>query len=146
MQNISSVCERLKISRINSKYRSAREFANKNDIAESTYAQHESGKRALTLKNLLLYSKKLNVNPAWLLTGEDPITIDDKTEKNSPIIQINNPVMYLILQEIISVMPNKKLNSSSVLVKLIEAIYLDYQQQNNIKVINEIMQKHLHNL
>ncbi len=50
-------------------YSSARDFATRHEIPESTYSQHETGKRSLSVNMLLRYSEVLNANPGWLLTG-----------------------------------------------------------------------------
>lgn len=64
---------RLRIARRAANYRSARSFAFKHNIPESTYSQHETGKRALNSEVLVRYSKLLNIDIGWLLTGEGAI-------------------------------------------------------------------------
>lgn len=49
---------------------SARSFALANDLPVTTYSQHETGKRALSVSGLLEYGERLQVNPSWLLTGK----------------------------------------------------------------------------
>lgn len=49
---------------------SARSFAIVNNLPVTTYSQHETGKRALSVSGLLEYSGWLKVNPSWLLTGK----------------------------------------------------------------------------
>ncbi|MHA1540376.1 MAG: helix-turn-helix domain-containing protein [Alphaproteobacteria bacterium] len=61
--------ERLKAARIEAGYKTAKEFADKNGIAQSTYANHESGNRKLRLKTATAYGKLLNVDPVYILTG-----------------------------------------------------------------------------
>jgi len=51
-------------------YPSARLFANAHDIAESTYCQHENGKRGLCVTALWDYGSWLGIDPGWLLTGK----------------------------------------------------------------------------
>jgi len=70
-QGIIDVAKRLKLSRQRAGYRSAREFAMKFGFKVTTYAQHESGKRAISIENAKMYSKLLNLHPAWLMTGVD---------------------------------------------------------------------------
>ena len=48
---------------------SARSFAIANNLPVTTYSQHETGKRALSVSGLLEYGGWLQVNPSWLLTG-----------------------------------------------------------------------------
>lgn len=49
---------------------SARSFAIANNLPVTTYSQHETGKRALSVSGLLEYGSWLRVNPSWLLTGK----------------------------------------------------------------------------
>jgi len=51
--------------------RSAREFAIKHGIPESTYSQHETGKRSLSPDTLMRYCKWLDIDPGWLLSGSE---------------------------------------------------------------------------
>ena len=63
------ISTRLKIARKANGYSSTKEFVEKNSIASTTYWQHESGKRALSIENLFNYSEILvSVRPAPLLT------------------------------------------------------------------------------
>jgi transcriptional regulator with XRE-family HTH domain len=69
-------------------FSSAREFANKYQMAESTYSQHETGKRALSVSVLLNYACWLEVSPGWLLTGEGaPYPDHDDTTRESKLYQ-----------------------------------------------------------
>lgn len=52
------------------RYDSARSFAKEFNLPESTYSQHETGKRALSVNALMEYSDRLNVDPGWMLTGD----------------------------------------------------------------------------
>lgn len=61
---------RLKSARKAANYKSARDFSSQYHIPETTYSQHEAGKRALKAETLIYYSRVLNVNPGWLLTGD----------------------------------------------------------------------------
>lgn len=52
-------------------YKSARAFAIEQKIPESTYSQHETGKRSLSPEIVLRYSECLKVGPGWLLSGHE---------------------------------------------------------------------------
>ncbi len=52
-------------------YKSARAFAIEQQIPESTYSQHETGKRSLSPETVLRYCECLRVEPGWLLTGRE---------------------------------------------------------------------------
>lgn len=62
---------RLRIARKACGYKSARAFATKFDVPESTYSQHETGKRSLSPELLLFYSNSLGIDAGWLVTGPD---------------------------------------------------------------------------
>ena len=62
MHSISTnISKRLKIARIASGYKTAKDFAAQHDIPNTTYSQHESGKRALSVENLCNYASLLNI-------------------------------------------------------------------------------------
>ncbi|OGO93783.1 MAG: hypothetical protein A3F41_06785 [Coxiella sp. RIFCSPHIGHO2_12_FULL_44_14] len=87
-KNIASVIGmRLKIARKASGYKTSKEFAKKHHTASSTYSQHETGKRLLSVENLIAYSESLNINPGWTLTGEGPPCINQDLEKENRILQ-----------------------------------------------------------
>ena len=70
---IADIPMRLKIARIASGYKTARELTEKYTIPASTYSQHENGKRTLSLENIVGYSELFKVDPTWLITGQgDP--------------------------------------------------------------------------
>ena len=84
---VINVSKRLKIARIASGYKTAKEFTEKYNIPTSTYCQHEGAKRALSIENLLNYAELTNVDPAWLLTGEgNPCGIDGNKEVEQKIL------------------------------------------------------------
>jgi len=82
-REIFSIAIRLKLARRKRNFRSARKFAKRYTISESTYAQHESGKRSLSIITLLKYSGLLSINPAWLLTGEGDIDATSNTNNTA---------------------------------------------------------------
>ena len=63
------VHKRLKEARVKSGYSSARSFAKIHSISDSTYTQHESGKRKMGLSTLIHYSNLLNTSAFWMITG-----------------------------------------------------------------------------
>ena len=70
---IADIPKRLKIARIASGFKTAKEFTEKYMIPASTYSQHENGKRTLSLENIISYSELFKVDPTWLITGQsDP--------------------------------------------------------------------------
>lgn len=81
-----AILSRLKIARKLRGYVLAKDFAAYANVSSSTYSQHETGKRGITIDQMLEYSSLLGVNPAWLLTGQgnpsntrselEPIDID----------------------------------------------------------------------
>lgn len=66
----NNISTRLKIARLASGHSTFKDFSEKHNIPTSTYWQHENGKRALTVEHLVNYAELVNVDPAWLLTGQ----------------------------------------------------------------------------
>lgn len=60
----------MKRARIAAGYRTAKEFAEKNDIPQPTYANQETGVRGLLQPVAERYALLLGVSVGWLLTGE----------------------------------------------------------------------------
>jgi transcriptional regulator with XRE-family HTH domain len=61
---------RLKAARKAANFHTACSFATHCNMPVSTYAQHETGKRALNAETLLFYSDALSVDAGWLLSGK----------------------------------------------------------------------------
>lgn len=61
--------ERLKESRIEAGFTSAKIFSDKKGLKVSTYALHESGMRDMSLRIIEKYANLLNLEQNWLLTG-----------------------------------------------------------------------------
>lgn len=61
---------RLQVARKILGFKSARSFARHHNIPESTYSQHETGKRSLNPNTLLTYATHLNISPGWIISGE----------------------------------------------------------------------------
>lgn len=57
-------------------FHSARAFAREYDIPESTYSQHETGKRSLSAYNIKRYCQWLNIDANWLLLGKPAPSAD----------------------------------------------------------------------
>ena len=66
---MEKMSDRLKRAR-KEKYRTAKEFAEKNGIVPSTYYHHEKGRNEFDPDTAEIYAKALDVSPGWLLTGE----------------------------------------------------------------------------
>lgn len=71
---------RLRTARKAANFKSAKEFAKKANVPATTYAQHESGKRAISVETLLHYCDILHLNPVWLLLGEEKPYIAKSTQ------------------------------------------------------------------
>jgi transcriptional regulator with XRE-family HTH domain len=63
--------KRLQTARKALGFKSARSFARQHGIPESTYSQHETGKRSLNPTTMVAYCERLKIKPGWLITGED---------------------------------------------------------------------------
>lgn len=72
MSNLDQeIGKRLRRARKESGFKSARSFAIEQKIPESTYSQHETGKRSLSPEIVLRYCEAMNVDPGWLLSGKN---------------------------------------------------------------------------
>lgn len=61
---------RLRAARIAAGFKTSKEFTKAFDIPESTYSQHESGKRYPDDARMRFYADSFRVNYDWLQTGE----------------------------------------------------------------------------
>ncbi len=61
--------KRLKNTRIELGFISAKDFAVNKGIKISTYALHEAGTRSMSIKVIVEYANLLNIQPSWLITG-----------------------------------------------------------------------------
>lgn len=80
------ISERLKLARKSAGYKSAKQFAQRNNIPPTTYSQHEAAKRSLSIEVAKNYCDILNINLCWLLTGE--------TTEGLNILKDINPPLY----------------------------------------------------
>lgn len=100
---IADIPKRLKITRLASGFKTAKEFTKKFSIPASTYSQHENGKRVLTLENIVYYAGILNIEPTWLVTGQ-----------GNPCGEYENQLEEKILEEQQRFIDTKKLNESAI--------------------------------
>lgn len=77
---------RLQIARKALGFKSARSFARHHNIPESTYSQHETGKRSLNPSILLTYATHLSVTPGWIISGDKKIS-DVENALNLPLLR-----------------------------------------------------------
>lgn len=82
--------KRLKAARRLLGFKSARAFSRHHHIPNSTYFQHETGKRSLNPSMLLTYATHLNVTPDWIISGD---------QNNNTETAINLPLLRLILKK-----------------------------------------------
>lgn len=73
--------KRLRSARKSQGYKSARVFALERSLPESTYSQHETGKRSLSPATVLRYCEWLGIEPGWLLTGRE-VTVEVFSEND----------------------------------------------------------------
>ena len=90
MSNLDQeIGKRLRKARKSRGYRSARIFAVEQQIPESTYSQHETGKRSLSPATVLRYCKYLDINPGWLLTGQEMLAVGPSENDGVPEAKLN---------------------------------------------------------
>lgn len=63
------ITERLKLARIKAGFKTAKDFALRNQLPVSTYTLHEQGMRGMSLDVLTRYALMLDINIHWLLSG-----------------------------------------------------------------------------
>ena len=68
--------KRLQTARKALGFKSARSFARQHGIPESTYSQHETGKRSLNPTTMVAYCDRLKIKPGWLVTGDESGNVD----------------------------------------------------------------------
>jgi len=61
--------DRLKKTRIELGFKTAKEFAKSKSLKISTYTLHEAGTRSMSIEIIIHYASLLNTEPNWLLTG-----------------------------------------------------------------------------
>lgn len=111
MDLYKKIAEKLKNSRINAGFGTAKDFAKKYNIPYITYAQHESGKRRMSAKAMIKYTKLLKKNSNYFL--ED---IDDENGlasvrivgNASNVPAINYDLFMKILNHILKIQHIKK--------------------------------------
>lgn len=95
--------ERLQQARKGAGYRSARAFARAQSMPESTYSQHETGKRSLNPEMVIYYSQCFNVDPGWLVSGREPgIDVKQLRERLTVAIQKLMPDYQVHLDAILN--------------------------------------------
>ena len=84
---------RLRQARERAGYKTAKEFAEKHEVPQPTYAMHESGKRGLRPDTAHRYADILGVSEAWLLTGSGPMQLQEDAAPFVPFFRVNVPVV-----------------------------------------------------
>ena len=72
----TGILKRLKLARLLRGFSSTRAFAKYYNIPFSTYAQHESGCRSMSITCLLEYCELLQIQPGWIICNIGKIDID----------------------------------------------------------------------
>lgn len=68
---VDSMPAKLRMVRKARGFKTAKEFATKNNIPLSTYAMHETGRRGLKIKVAKLYCSLLGMELNWFLLGKN---------------------------------------------------------------------------
>ena len=88
--------KRLQKARKDAGFRSARAFALHYSIPESTYSQHETGKRSLSPKMVCYYCECFKVDANWLILDREDVSGQSTDSK-----KLNIVVLQKALQEAI---------------------------------------------
>lgn len=137
---IKNVCQRLKQARVKNGFSSARTFAIKNNIPDSTYTQHESGKRKMSIEILFGYCSILQVDPCWVITGDSSLSNEKpafpslplyKDWNKSPRDKLKMPVNLAVLVKIILKLVNTTMARPSSTNIDINVCYIIYNSVVN---------------
>ncbi|MBN9333276.1 LexA family transcriptional regulator [Devosia sp.] len=90
-ENEMTPSERLKTARVKAGYTTASDAAASMGISRATYIGHENGSRAFRIEAAEKYARWYRVRPAWLLTGEEPMTVGGKPDlERVPLSAVEN--------------------------------------------------------
>jgi transcriptional regulator with XRE-family HTH domain len=84
--------DRLKKTRIELGFKTAKDFAENKGIKTSTYTLHEAGTRSMSFEVIELYSALLKITPTWLLTGLG--SKNSSQTRSVPIIDWDEILIY----------------------------------------------------
>ncbi len=134
MSKLDDTNTRLKTARMAAGYRTATNFCEKNHIPISTYNMHETGKRKISADIAENYASILNINAAWLLTGDGDPYPESLNEPDSSLTEAE----YLKLLNYsgnykIPVTPPTPLISQPINAPLFNKIFNDI-----VQVLNEL--------
>lgn len=123
------IAKRLKEARKARGFKAARTFSKLHQIAESTYAQHESGKRKLNITTLLEYSDLMQINGAWLLTGQGAMfaSPEDSSALKLGNITADLPKLSMLLQIVIPYIEDSKITDDNALTEIIYKMYREIE-------------------
>ncbi|PHQ81423.1 MAG: hypothetical protein COB66_02330 [Coxiella sp. (in: Bacteria)] len=118
--------KRLQTARRALGFKSARSFARKHGIPESTYSQHETGKRSLNPTTLVAYCDRLKIEPGWLISGD---THTKEMDADTPTADLR--LLQSILQKELFklVHPNAQSQFNHVMAACIDAYKRALQQK-----------------
>ncbi|WP_189379559.1 MULTISPECIES: S24 family peptidase [unclassified Mesorhizobium] len=77
-KELTTPADRLRMARQKAGYRSAMKAAEMLNVSAGTYGGHENGSRAFDAETVKKYASAFNVRPAWLMLGEEPMTLDEE--------------------------------------------------------------------
>lgn len=129
------LAKKLKDARIHAGYVTAKDFSQKNNLPYTTYAQHESGKRCLSARIILKYSKLLKVEPVLFLGSDKKETekyICSNVEKKDNDL-IDKKIFLQIVKNIIN--HHKIVKKSISIIKISEIAVSVYNYMSSKKNI-----------
>lgn len=116
-----AISARLKAARKFKGYQTASSFARQQNFPITTYLQHESGKRSISVDVLKKYAAILDVNPIWLFFGYESHKEDEnkgfnhleslaynEISSNMDIIMVNIDVALFLIESLIDGMIQTK--------------------------------------
>ena|GEM_PF-6460817 len=136
LEDLKQISDRLKKARTIRGYKSARAFANENKISESTYTQHESFKRKISISTLISYAMTLKVNPEWLLQGSGSFEINEGLDvTNMTAKKYNIYKLFDILKMTTSKIKDGEIKSEEGLYNVVNKVYENTENKDSSKAL-----------
>lgn len=110
---LQKIATRLRAVRKEAGFKTEKSFAQRYGIPLTTYSQHETGKRKMTVETLVDYCMKLNANVGWVLTGAGEPWEKQQIEK--PCIAIQAYASHDLPKENLAMLKQVFLSSQSFL-------------------------------
>ena len=62
------------------------------EVSKQSVSDMQNGKRLPTLEHIHILTRELNVNPNWLINGEDPMFIKHEDQEEDTVVMITKAI------------------------------------------------------